>query len=336
MKKFYLIFLLILIFSVPAFPRGKLFQKLEGKIVNSTRITDLETYESKLIRKPKQDGTDWIGFLSPDGKRMVFRYGLEDKSKEQDNELRIIDSGGKNEKILIKTKFLLHFRWSPDSKFIIVDTADVPEIRIINPDNGDVWKIEIPRDKIDSYGTLHWSKDGKRIIFLGWTAGKNGVPGVFQIDLDGKNLKQLALFPEPSSGAISPDEKWVAFVPGDDDIYLMDIEGKSYRRLWKTKKFEHALFWSPDSKWIGAQMRTRDTMHLSEFVVRNIETGARKQLPIYELSFQLQWWAPQTETPPDCETIVREMLGPPSGKIEIIPVESSAESSSANGSTGSP
>lgn len=61
---------------------------------------------------------------------------------------------------------------------------------------------------------------------------------------------------------ISPDGKWIAFTAqyeGNDDVYLMSIEGGEPKRLTYHPMSDQALGWSPDGRIVFRSRR--DTPH---------------------------------------------------------------------------
>ena len=75
---------------------------------------------------------------------------------------------------------------------------------------------------------------------------------------DGSNLKQLTKLEIRGSNcwvaAVSPDGKQICFVgdhEGNNDLYIMDIDGKNVRNLTKHKANDQWPAWSHNGKWIA-------------------------------------------------------------------------------------
>lgn len=116
--------------------------------------------------------------------------------------------------------------------------------------------------KIGSASAPAFSRDGKRIAFLG---SMSGSPQVWTVSRDGGWPDQITAFEDPVSDLRpSPDGKWIAVqvAPGgglNEQIYLMRPDGSGLRRITEGGKSNNRLgLWTPDSKalLIGSTRRT--------------------------------------------------------------------------------
>lgn len=98
---------------------------------------------------------------------------------------------------------------------------------------GDLWKINVENlekqqltfDSNALIGTVDVTPDGKSAIFA---SVKTGVVENLQIDIDGKNLRQIPNTKGGGMPEISPDGKWIYYVlPGDipEALWKMPIDG---------------------------------------------------------------------------------------------------------------
>ena len=110
---------------------------------------------------------------------------------------------------------------------------------------------------------LHWSPDGKRLLF---TCIHQGKMGLWTMNADGGDLK--ALLPDQKAphfdGHWSPDSKQIVFVfdvlqgtDGKLQIDTIGADGSARKTLIPNKAFEESPRWSPDGKRV-AWVSTRD------------------------------------------------------------------------------
>ncbi len=132
------------------------------------------------------------------------------------------------------------------------------QIFSINPDGTELKQLtKYPGDEQPSV-----SKDGKRIVFVGWSrvmtfiaTGKD----LFVMNTDGKNERWLTNLNSNSDDydpAISPDGQYVAFIStcdGNTELYVGNIDERNARPIRVTKTdsvAESSPAWSPDGKWL--------------------------------------------------------------------------------------
>jgi TolB protein len=97
----------------------------------------------------------------------------------------------------------------------------------------------------------------------------------------GKNLKQLTSLKIKGSNcwvaAVSPDGKRACFVgdfEGNNELYVMDIDGKGVRNLTRHEASDQWPAWSHDGKWIAFSSTRTGKEHL--YLVRPDSSGLRR------------------------------------------------------------
>lgn len=115
---------------------------------------------------------------------------------------------------------------------------------------GDVFFGELQSHPVGTKAIIgpRWSPDGSRIVF---TSYRTGVPDIYQLDLNNRQLTLFASFKGTNSGArFSPDGSHVAMVlsgEGNPEVYVGNAQGKQIRRLTRNSAIEASPCWSPDS-----------------------------------------------------------------------------------------
>lgn len=139
---------------------------------------------------------------SPNGKWIVFI-----SERAGDTDLYRIDVDGKNVKQLTKQGNCRKPAWSPDSQWIAF--ISIPSLFVM--DAGGKRLRELSGRVI--FNGCTWSPDGRQIAFIAHNA--EGGIGIFGVDIDGKNSRQLAQ-PDPLSLVYdpvwSPSGKSIAYI----------------------------------------------------------------------------------------------------------------------------
>jgi Tol biopolymer transport system component len=99
----------------------------------------------------------------------------------------------------------------------------------------------------------NWSRDGTRIAFTAFRAGRAGEIYVMRPDGKGqRNLTKTAAYEDLA--AWSPDGTKIAFTTnrdGNDEVYVMNADGTRQRRLTNHADADYAPSWSPDGRRIA-------------------------------------------------------------------------------------
>ncbi len=126
---------------------------------------------------------------------------------------------------------------------------------------------------------IAWSKDGKWVLFAG---ERDGQTDLFRLTSDDPGeprlrratrhkIEQLTQTPESETRPTpSPDGKWLAFVRGQGNLVIMDLETREERVLIESWTLGN-LVWSPDSKWIAYDQN--DENYNSDIWIVSIEGG---------------------------------------------------------------
>jgi Tol biopolymer transport system component len=196
---------------------------------------------------------------SPDGRTIAWvRYAPEE---ELGPEVWLMDSNGKNRKLLTTGMTGDQPAWSPDGTRVAFtsDRAGNLDIYVIDLDGENLQRLT-RHQSTDEYAA--WSPDGEHIAF---GSLRNGNFDVFVMRSDGSELRQIT-----SSAATdfrpswSPDGEWIAFSSTraseaamrtyNYDIYLMRPDGSDVRRLTHHELLALRPSWSPTGNEIAYQV----------------------------------------------------------------------------------
>ena len=92
-----------------------------------------------------------------------------------------------------------------------------------------------------------WSPNGKWIAFVSDRAGREGI---YRMEADGENVKQLTKQVKCLNPAWSPDSRSIAFV-SHGTLFVIDTEAGNVRQLGKANSVFFDCTWSPDGKQIA-------------------------------------------------------------------------------------
>jgi Tol biopolymer transport system component len=198
--------------------------------------------------------------------------------------------------------------WSDDGKRIVFSrgaglAAETPtaSLYVMNADGSD--QRELYRGKGVLLVTPDWSPDGKRIVFarIAYPEGRP-IPSVWVMNSDGTGARKIAS--GASDPAWSPDGEHIAMATGrdgfgqtcfggcqpNDEIYVVDPNGKSPKRLTKDKGEDTSPAWSPDGKEIAfVSDRTSREQSNDIYVVDATGGAARRITNNFVLDLEPDW-----------------------------------------------
>jgi Tol biopolymer transport system component/DNA-binding winged helix-turn-helix (wHTH) protein len=206
--------------------------------------------------EPKQltyDNVHIVGLAwSPDGAHLIY-------SSQRGGTIglwKISVAGGEAEQLPVGRENAFHTALSHDGRRLAYVQVS---------GNGNIWRFEVPRAPgrakpptkliASTEGQLaqQFSPDGKRIVFASSRSGN--CCEIWVSDSDGSKPVQLTNFGGPMAGTPrwSPDGRQVVFdcnAGGNDDIYVVSVEGGPPRRLTSEKSEDVTPSWSRDGRWI--------------------------------------------------------------------------------------
>ncbi|MDE0961069.1 MAG: S41 family peptidase [Planctomycetota bacterium] len=128
----------------------------------------------------------------------------------------------------------------------------------------------LPANRVDAHPARDddpiWLPGGKRLLFVSRRSGTEDLYTVHSSEpgeprLDRCLTSEVNRFPGPKvrrrSPRLSPDRKQIAFVHGDGDLAIQDLDGENFHILykgWSPVEFR----WSPDSQWIAFSALDQD------------------------------------------------------------------------------
>jgi hypothetical protein len=195
-------------------------------------------------------GCDGIGApaWSPDGSRLAF---WSDQPEEGGEGVWIIDSDGRNPRLLAAGLSVGQPTWSPDGSQLAVSgnrTSDPskPSIYVVDATSGGVVRTIQPSGLQPTFG-VSWSPDGGALAFDAVGAGGSlRGAGIYFVDPDGANMRLAFSTGCPSGPCLartpewSPDGRYLAFTAttnslGSDgstgEIRVLDVHTGQVRTL---------------------------------------------------------------------------------------------------------
>ena len=220
---------------------------------------------------------------SPDGTRIIFR-----SLRCQTHDIYVVDADGRNLKRLTRNMRATFPVWSPDGEKVVFSAVlnGNSEIFVMNADGSDLKRLT--RDS-ESDLVLKWLLNGK-IIFL---RSKGLIYEPFIMDADGTNQEQvvdLSGYKDCRGLAFSPDGKRIAFSAYDDewDIFVIEVEGGSLKRLTNDSNFDISPTWSPDGEKIVFGSRS-DNGERGIYIMNADGTHLTKICDKFQQDLDLAW-----------------------------------------------
>ena len=149
--------------------------------------------------------------------------------------------------------------WSSDGRKIAYSTCRRNgsfHVFVKNLRNGIQKKVTDKWEGIHlGYLVYSWSRDGKSLALSCWELPPLEASDICIIDVEGRRLKNLTRFAgvEDSGPSWSPDSSKIAFMSsrdGNDEIYVMDADGRNPVNLTNHPSWDSSADWSPDGEKI--------------------------------------------------------------------------------------
>ena len=262
-------------------------------------------------------GPHWDGHatFSPDGTKIAFESGLDDKSTA----LMVMRADGTGQTTLMSRLSGVDdvIAWSADSRWIV--TAARPFDDSAGPlfpsENGRIVVGDVEHGTAafvggpDVFGSNpRWSPDGTTLAFgrlfpccTGPTKASNDLSspgiadGLWLMRADGSDLHALSSVPGGGAPAWSPDGKRIAFlglgVDGDSDLYLVGADGNDQQKVTDDQGDESVPAWSPDGTKL-AFARMLDQYNKGELEILDVTDGRVSPLLGANVTHDPPVWSP--------------------------------------------
>jgi Tol biopolymer transport system component len=180
--------------------------------------------------------------VSPDRKSVAFMSGSQDSNTVE------VMSASDSDRVAVTVAEVRHrdVTWSPESdRIAYVTERDGQHQLMVNKDATMPGLLTtIPGEEIGD-----WSRNGEAVTF---TVRSGAGRGLYIRNPDGVNEFRLTDQPD-SSPRLSPDSKRIAFISardGNDELYMIDVDGANLARVTQTNAPEYDISWSPNGQTI--------------------------------------------------------------------------------------
>jgi TolB protein len=158
--------------------------------------------------------------------------------------------------------------WAPDGLHLAFSSSRSgdPEIYVSNAEGGELKRVT------ESHGpdvSPVWNpRTGAQIA---WVSGRTGLPQLYTMESDGTNVQRMTDTGYAVSPSWSPNGQFLVFawsrkygpgVPGNQDIYLMDVASKQWSQLTHDAGTNDFPSWSPDGRHIVFQSNRGGTIQI--------------------------------------------------------------------------
>jgi Tol biopolymer transport system component len=204
--------------------------------------------------------------LSPDGTSVA--YGVmpfeEMRNRHPRQEIRLLSLTKKQEarKLDVRGHF---WRWSPDGKSLLIATREegafqhqIVDIATKKTKPLELPSVEAAKDANGPVGhqVIDWSADGIWFLTACYSGKGPRKAELFQLKIDGSQLKPIAPLGPGLSARFSPDGKQILYhgvgEKGHQHLYVLDLARRSPKRWSREEDGSfHGFCWSPDSKRVA-------------------------------------------------------------------------------------
>lgn len=281
-------------------PNGKKIFYLCGEGIRVVNLEDgdMQIVKSSLLLNPLNFGNLLGLSLSPDGSKIAYYGEYEGKSG-----LYIVNTDGSDNNLITDG---IPLSWTPKGEKIIftkIKGNGIFEIWEVNLDSGILKNLSM------SSGWPVVSPDGSEIAF--------SYHGIWIMNLDGSNLKQLTQVESDCISSWSPDSKRIAFVSTEEGIgkgvWVMTADGGSQKKITErvvgepiglTLQINYESFTFPNARPINKLVWSKDGSKIAYAIQSPYGTGTTD---IYTIGVG----KPSPVKPPAGETPTEKQQGIP-------------------------
>ncbi|MSU79902.1 MAG: hypothetical protein EXS16_17660 [Gemmataceae bacterium] len=205
----------------------------------------------------------------------------------------------KAQRLLKLPGFMQHLQWSPDGKKFLFTRihAGTMGLWTMNIDGSELTQL-LPKANTPHFDG-HWSPDSKHIIFVYDIL--QGTDGKLQLDImnaDGSGQKNLL----PHKGTFEESPRfsrdgtkllWTSTRNKNQDIWLMDADGKNQKALTTDLAIGNSPTWSPDGKRIAFTSVRAGNL---DIWVMNADGSEQKRLTDHPRMDYWPSWSPDGKT----------------------------------------
>ncbi len=180
--------------------------------------------------------------------------------------------------------------WSSDGTKLAFSSSRTgdPEIYVTDGDGND------PHRVTESHGPdVSPSWNPKTNAQIAWVSGRTGLPQIYTMESDGTNVQRMTDGGYAVSPSWSPNGQFLVFawtrsygpgVPGNQDIYIMDIASKQWTQLTHEAGSNDFPSWSPDGRHIVFQSTRTGTSQIWTMLAdgtqqRQLTTSGKNEEP---------------------------------------------------------
>jgi TolB protein len=241
----------------------------------TTDIYTVRADGSELRRLTDGTGRKFDPALSPDGRRIVFRF---QKGDDRTADIYVMNVDGSGLENLTRNRAMDYApSWSPDGKRIVFASdrgGSFPHIYVMDADGTNARRVGRSTGEYPS-----WSPDGRRIAFGVLTGSSSSSFEIFVMRADGSKLRRLTRNRVTDNcPSWSPSGRLIVFHRnahgGLPRLYVMRPGGSGVRRLSSAPG--EVPDWSPDGRYIvssamGIVVMSRDGSHRVPLDLRGLQ-----------------------------------------------------------------
>jgi Tol biopolymer transport system component len=231
---------------------------VDGRLLAFSSIRDVRRFDvylmdlqsGNILRVTRSMGDNYAPEISPDGTRIVFvsTYG-------GGQDIWVMSADGSNPTQLTFTDADdIDPTWSPDGQQIAFasNRNGLTDLYVMNADGSNVRQMTFD---VNLGGRSDWSNDGRYFTFY---AGESGDKNIYILSaecaLPGAQPDCVASPTRLTDGgnnkgpSFSPDGQWITFAAnngGDNDVYIMRIDGSDLQRLTSSPWADWQPRWGP-------------------------------------------------------------------------------------------